>query len=141
MITTKYLHMSFMFVVILWIASCKDDTLSCPNLTINATTANNSGDVYGLQMVNVVNNCLHLIVSYSGGCANHNFEMRWNGALMESMPPQAQLILYHNGNQDPCDAVLSEHLFYDLNELDPTHSYETIIVHLQNYANPLSFHH
>ena len=141
MAALKHLHMSFMFVVIFLIASCKDDNLSCPSLTIHTATPSNSGDSYSFQMVNVVNNCLHLIVSYGGGCANHDFEMRWNGALMESMPPQAQLILYHNGNQDLCDAIISEHLFFDLNELDPTHSYETIIVHLQNHPNSLSFHH
>lgn len=141
MTITKYLHISFMFAMVMWIGSCKDDTLSCPNLTINTIAPNISGDAYSFQMVNVVNNCLHLIVSYGGGCANHDFEMRWNGALMESMPPQAQIVLYHNGNQDPCDAIRSEHLFFDLNELDPTHSYETIIVHLQNYANSLSFQH
>ena len=60
---------------------------------------------------------LVLNVSYGGGCEEHEFELAWDGLVLESLPAQVSLQLYHNSNNDFCEAFLSETLVFDLSEL------------------------
>ncbi len=62
---------------------------------------------------------LLLSVRYGGGCARHDFQLEWDGAMLESMPPQVVLRLTHNANGDNCRALLSERLEFDLSVLFP----------------------
>ena len=52
-------------------------------------------------------------VGYGGGCAEHTFEMCWNGAWLRTSPPQAPLVLGHDSGDDMCEAYLSEDLRFD----------------------------
>ncbi len=55
---------------------------------------------------------LSVLVSYSGGCAEHGFALCWTGAIEKSEPPQATVRLLHDANGDTCRAVESrEHTF------------------------------
>lgn len=54
-------------------------------------------------------------VSYSGGCAEHDFIICWpDQSFAESAPPQARLEVLHLTPGDPCDAVPSETVRFDL---------------------------
>jgi len=54
-------------------------------------------------------------VSYSGGCAEHDFQLFMSPATFaESNPVQASLWLQHEDNDDACDAIVSETLRFDL---------------------------
>lgn len=68
----------------------------------------------GDDPVAVVSGELRVRVSYGGGCEEHAFQICWDGAFMESEPVQARLDLVHRGNNDGCDAWLTEELSFDL---------------------------
>lgn len=50
-------------------------------------------------------NRLVMVVSYSGGCEEHEFDLR-----SSVVSDAAALWLYHNANGDPCEAYLTEKL-------------------------------
>jgi hypothetical protein len=56
-------------------------------------------------------------VSYGGGCADHDFKLVAWGGWMESYPVQVRALLSHDAKDDPCDAIVSEDLSFDLQPL------------------------
>ena len=60
---------------------------------------------------------LHLNVSYSGGCKEHEFTLYGSTAFLKSNPPQADLFLSHNANGDECEALPTEELQFGLSSL------------------------
>ena len=71
-------------------------------------------DYYSLDTIFVVNNCLNIWVSYSGGCGDAEFELYYTNKVMESMPPKSNLLLQLIDNDD-CRAIVQQKLFYNLN--------------------------
>jgi hypothetical protein len=60
-----------------------------------------------------------MVVGYGGGCESHYFKLCWNGEILEEASgPVAELELVHEGNQDGCEAGLSQTLSFDLAALD-----------------------
>lgn len=53
-------------------------------------------------------------VSYSGGCADHQFGLCWDAAFLESEPVQVHTFISHESHDDKCQAVPSEQLTFDL---------------------------
>jgi hypothetical protein len=64
---------------------------------------------------------LHLRVSYGGGCAEHDFALRFNRHFLESDPVQAPLYLAHDAKADPCRALIGRQLVFDLTPLKETY--------------------
>jgi hypothetical protein len=57
-------------------------------------------------------------VSYSGGCATHDFELYWNGLIAETFPARASFRLVHDANGDFCEAIIRGDVRrFDLSEL------------------------
>ena len=72
------------------------------------------GDMFLLEAAVHKGDKLIADVRYGGGCARHDFRLTWDGSLDKSDPPQALLKLSHDGNGDPCKALISERLTFDL---------------------------
>jgi len=95
-------------------ALCVSDQTSGPDpITINSATLN--GD------------CLDLVVQFSGGCVEHRFCLNWAGVLAESAPPQAFLYLVHDDNNDPCDNIVTRHLYFDVGSTQDPGGHLTIL--------------
>jgi hypothetical protein len=74
-------------------------------------------DAWSLDSVRVDGDTLFLSVRHGGGCAQHGYALvAWNGWL-ESEPVQADVLLAHDARDDPCDALLSPRLRFDLSPL------------------------
>ncbi|MCB1100659.1 MAG: hypothetical protein KDN22_34170 [Verrucomicrobiae bacterium] len=72
-------------------------------------------DPFKLREVRVEGQTLLADVSYSGGCADHGFQLYISPATFEeSSPVQASLWLQHEDNDDPCDAIVSDTIHFDL---------------------------
>ena len=71
-------------------------------------------DYYSLDSIFVVNNCLNIWVSYSGGCGDAEFSLYYTNKVMESIPPKSNLLLQLIDNDD-CRAIVQQKLFYNLN--------------------------
>ena len=88
---------------------------------------------------------LEFRVSFGGGCATHDFKLVAFGGWMESYPVQVKAFLSHDGKDDPCDAIVTRALSFDLRPLKLAYeeSYgagvpgaTTLIINLNN---PVSF--
>lgn len=67
-----------------------------------------------LNSAELVDSALNISVSYSGGCAKHGFELVWPETITMIYPPQFDLILIHDNNDDGCEAYPTETLVFDL---------------------------
>lgn len=139
----KNLLFSLLFAsgFICMVAACNEEgNVNCPHhLTIGDFAPDDIGDPYYLNKVEMFANCLYIHTSYGGGCEKDDFELRWNGTLAESMPPQALLTLWHNDFDDPCDAIEDTVMMFDLSALKMPTAYETVIVHLFNHDTTLYY--
>lgn len=62
----------------------------------------------------IENDTLTLTISYSGGCASHDFTLVTNGRFMESDPVQLVVALTHDNNGDTCEAYPTRRYSFDL---------------------------
>lgn len=71
-------------------------------------------DPVTIQRGEIHEDTLRVTVSFSGGCGNHEFKFYMQPTFMESFPVQANLYLQHSDLEDPCDAIISENLDFDI---------------------------
>ena len=64
-------------------------------------------------------------VSYSGGCAAHNFILMGNTRFNESQEVSDDLIFIHSSNNDNCEAWITEEITFELSPLKK-HYYKNI---------------
>ncbi len=73
------------------------------------------GDPFDLDAASIAGDTLLVTVSSGGGCEDHDWTLCWpDGAFAESEPVQARLEILHDDHDDPCDAIISEDLEFDL---------------------------
>jgi len=72
------------------------------------------GDLFDLLSADIEGDILLLKVAYSGGCREHVFSFHSNGPVIKTLPPGADLIIYHDANNDTCEAWITEDLEVDL---------------------------
>lgn len=102
-------------------------------------------DRYRVRKATVARDVFHLSVSYSGGCAEHEFQFVASRRFLESEPPKVQTLLAHAGSSDPCDALVSEELRFDLTPLKDHYRRTsrresgTLILLLQEMEIPFKF--
>ena len=83
-------------------------------------------------------NNLHLKVLYSGGCKEHTFELLGNGFMMKSLPPQTNIKLLHNSNDDHCRELIKEEHVFNLQPLQYSGNKE-LVIHIERYQPALSY--
>ena len=71
-------------------------------------------DPVTINTAEVKGDSLWMTVSFGGGCRGHTFLLLADAAWMESYPVQTGVRLAHESNNDPCDAMLSRTLKFDL---------------------------
>jgi len=69
----------------------------------------------------VLGDTLAIKISYTGGCRSHEFQLLDTGIATRSVPPQHLLSLVHVLSDDPCEALLTRILFFDLLPLKTTY--------------------
>lgn len=86
------------------------------------------GDLFAALEATLQADTMTLRVSFTGGCRDHRFELvAWSGWL-ESEPVQANLLLSHDDQGDPCEAEIIRDLRFDLTPLreDYRDAYRTV---------------
>ena len=96
------------------------------------------GDAYSLQSASVEGDVMTFVVSYSGGCEDHEFELLNNGMIMKSLPPQSNLMLKHNANGDKCRALITDTLHFDLSPLQSLAN-GTLILHINQSKDKFTY--
>jgi len=69
---------------------------------------------YDILSTELDGDILTVVVSYSGGCEEHNFTLISNEMYTKSMPPKLPLYLEHEANGDACRALIQETLTFDI---------------------------
>jgi hypothetical protein len=88
-------------------ADCQPYTTVEP--TLNAGTSIASGKI--------VDDCMQLIVNYSGCSANHPFELYWDGEFSTTDAGDVEMVLYQIKDGVVCDAYITDTLYFDLSAL------------------------
>lgn len=91
-----------------------------------------------LVSAEVVGDELRLVVSYGGGCAEHELEVESAGPLLKSLPPKQPLRVVHRTPGDPCRALVQRELFVDLKPWRGTPHGVTVIL-LENWNEVLPY--
>ena len=74
-------------------------------------------DRYVLNAATITGDRLTINVSYSGGCATHQFTLVASDSFLESFPVQLRITLAHNAHNDLCRAWLTEDYHFDLTSI------------------------
>jgi hypothetical protein len=74
-------------------------------------------DALQFNQVRIVGDTLEAEVSFGGGCAEHDFALVFANVFLESLPVQMHGLLSHDAKGDPCRAMLSRTLRFDLTPL------------------------
>lgn len=102
--------------------------------TVDCDTALVINDPFELKSAKLNGTQINILVAYSGGCAEHEFELIYdpNQPAITIYPPQIVLKMYHNSNGDMCEAYPSEEVLFDLVDIVPAdilqNEYEIIVV-------------
>ena len=75
------------------------------------------GDRTTISRMEVLGDYLSINVSYSGGCEEHEFKLLSDGRYSATYPPEVELVLRYDANNDMCRSYLDETLFFDLKPL------------------------
>ena len=90
----------------------------CEAMTFNSTTVDNiSTDYYSIDTLFIENDCLNIWVSYSGGCGDSDFKLYFSNIVNHSDIPRTSLLLQLINN-DPCQAIVQQKLYYNLSFFD-----------------------
>lgn len=97
-------------------------------------------DAVTINNARIEGNLMYLIVEYSGGCEEHEFELVGSYAVAKSMPPQRGIQLQHNANGDNCRALITDTLIANIEALAaaPTKGSE-IFLNLEGYGKQLKY--
>ena len=61
-------------------------------------------------------NILTIEVSYSGGCAEHEFKLYFDGNYKKSLPPKVDFILTHYNKGDACRSIVEKTMKFDISK-------------------------
>lgn len=96
---------------------------------------NNAGTT--IKDVRIAENKMSITVEYSGGCAQHEFELVGHKMVSKSLPPQRTVKLFHNGNGDTCRELVEEILIFDILPLASGNG--EITLKMTGYDKPISY--
>lgn len=87
-----------------------------------------------IEKLEIKDNCLEIIVSFSGGCEEHFLDFAAIG-WEKSDPPQVEAAIIHD-NQDPCEAILRDTIEFDLFDLKYENNNE-LVINLEGWDEPI----
>ena len=87
----------------------------------------------GIDPVNIkdaqqIGDFVVLDVSYSGGCEEHEFKLESTGRYSSTYPPEVEVTLKHNSNNDRCRGMIDKKLWFDLKPLKYTGTNRVLLV-------------
>src|SRR5688500_5849208 len=121
-----YLTASIIAIVLVMIASmsCKtvknvDKTTSgngnndteCLPIVLDTNGSYMESDPFLLVNAEINGKCLVAEVEYSGGCGGDTWTLAWNGNLMKSLPPKANIYL-HLKDEDACRETVRKKVYF-----------------------------
>lgn len=112
------------------------------NVKIKAEIGDASGmesDWYSIDTAYIANNQLFLTISYSGGCAEHNYKAIASPAVSKSLPPKRGLKLIHDANGDSCRGMYQRIIEIDITELSVPNPHNETVIQLDGWKGVLIY--
>jgi hypothetical protein len=97
-----------------------------------------SSDIFDIDTAWISNTCMHIAVSYGGGCGTVDFQLIYNMRIMQSYPPKTHLFLSFT-DEDPCRAIVRDTLLFDLGPFESQARAGGLYLNLGNYQHSLMF--
>ena len=72
---------------------------------------------FNFQKISLSDSLLTMVVNYSGGCKEHQFDLISSGFYAKSYPPQLSLFLQHTDSADACRALIIDTLRFDVSNI------------------------
>ena len=95
-------------------------------------------DPVNIKFVQQSGDYLVFDVYYSGGCADHTFDLVSTGAFTPTYPPEVEIRLKHNSNGDGCRSVIDQKLYFDISPLKYAGTTQVLLV-IANTNKTLQF--
>ncbi len=77
----------------------------------------NKTDVVNIKHAEQLGDYVVFDVSYSGGCAEHSFDLITSGEFTATYPPEVEIKLMHNKNGDGCRSIIDKKLYFYMEPL------------------------
>jgi hypothetical protein len=87
------------------------------NSSSDFSTKEMDSDSISILDAKIIDNKLHLNISYSGGCNKHDFKIIGDSLISKSLPPIRSVKLIHYANNDKCRELIFDNLIIDIREL------------------------
>jgi hypothetical protein len=136
---------SIIITIILICVSFSGCTSSNQDIIIDDSLFQNAPrDPFTFNDIKIIQNLLHLNVSYGGGCEEHIFKLI-STSFMESNPVQVNIVLSHEDNDDPCDMWVTENYIFNILPLKKSwqQSYQQnsgiIIMNIEGWNQPINY--
>lgn len=98
------------------------------------------GAHYDIENAELSGNQLHITISYSGGCKEHEFNLYHNKMISKSMPPILNIFLTHENNGDECEQYITKEIIFDVSTLEKDFpELKQIKLQLSNFENTLMY--
>lgn len=131
----KYLVYSFTLLAML-LVSClpprygmKEYEVAADSMPLaEISDLNTESAAVDIQSAEIKGTSIQLIVSYSGGCAEHSFRLIGSPILTKSLPPQRAVKLIHTNNGDQCKKMITDTLMFDVTPLANNASKDKAVV-------------
>jgi hypothetical protein len=72
--------------------------------------------MFDILKTSLEGNILTVVVSYSGGCKEHDFKLYFDGNYKKSLPPKADFILTHDNQGDACRSIIEKNIKFDISK-------------------------
>lgn len=97
-------------------------------------------DPFTVQSTKISGNTLIMDISYTGGCAEHDFKLVGSEAISKSLPPMRSVRLVHNANGDTCKATVKKTFKFDLTDLAyKKEAGSEIILNIEGVSEPIKW--
>ena len=117
----------------------RPDGTDCQSAIIDHDHFNNPWhDEFIYEDVNIVDGKIQAKINYGGGCGTISYEMVSDGSVLESNPPQRNLLLSFK-DDDNCEALISTTLCFNLSVYRLDSEGGTIQLNLDGWEEPLNY--
>ena len=102
-------------------------------------------DPWQFGSMRLVADTLTVSITHGGGCATHEYALLVANVFLESWPVQMHGALAHDAHDDPCDALLTPSLRFDLSPVRDAYrrAYQTqsgaITLHIRDWPQSIEY--
>lgn len=108
---------------------------SCPAIVLDTNGTYLNSDEFLLVGAEVKGKCLEIEVEYSGGCGGDIWTLAWNGTLMKSLPPKANVYLHLKDN-DNCRELVRKKVMFDISSI---YNNAEVVIFLKDFRGELRY--